>query len=103
MILRSTTKRSKGVAVEPNTRVYISPLASIGMSTSLRLPTGQALAERSAIKLATACQRWSDAPGKSQVTSSQLVSLRGTPLIPKAYRRLTKPLVLATFFKFHLP
>lgn len=51
----------------------------------------------------TACQRWSDAPGKSQVTSSQLVSLRGTPLIPKAYRRLTKPLVLATFFKFHLP
>lgn len=39
MILRSTTKRSKGVAVEPNTCVYISPVASIGMSASLRLPT----------------------------------------------------------------
>lgn len=30
-----------------------------------------------------------NAPGKSQETSSQSVSFRGTPLIPKAYRRLT--------------
>jgi hypothetical protein len=38
MILWSTTKRSKAVAVEPKTCEYCSPAASMGMSDSPRLP-----------------------------------------------------------------
>lgn len=39
VILWSTTKRSKAVAVEPKTCQYCAPAASMGMSDSFRLPS----------------------------------------------------------------